>query len=82
MFDIIGTMRKLDGTERFIMTTSTLCVVFALGVAIWTTIKEKNLQKQKTCECRCFDAGYESALMDIQVLSDSKPKVKRSREDY
>ena len=62
------------------MTTSTLCVVFAIGVAIWTTVKEKNLQKQKTCECRCFDAGYESALMDIQVLSE--PTVRRSREDY
>jgi len=62
------------------MTTSTLCVVFAIGVAIWTTVKEKNLQKQKTCECRCFDAGYESALMDIQVLSG--PTVRRSREDY
>ena len=62
------------------MTASTLCVVFALGVAIWTTVKEKNLQKQKTCECRCFDAGYESALMDIQVLSE--PTVRRSREDY
>ena len=62
------------------MTASTLCVVFALGLAIWITIKEKNLQKQKTCECRCFDAGYESALMDIQVLSE--PTVRRSREDY
>ena len=77
-------MRKLDAqlfdTERFIMSVSLLCVVFALGVAIWTTVKEKNLQKQKTCECKCFDAGYESALMDIQVLSE--PTVRTSREDY
>jgi len=73
-------MRTLDGTERLIMGASLFCLSFAIGLAVWTTIKEKNLQKQKTCECRCFDAGYESALMDIQVLSE--PTVRRSREDY
>ena len=62
------------------MGASLFCLSFAIGLAVWTTIEEKNLQKQKTCECRCFDAGYESALMDIQVLSE--PTVRRSREDY
>ena len=47
------------------MTASTLCVVFALGVAIWTTVKEKNLQKQKTCECKCFNEGYLQAQEDL-----------------
>lgn len=47
------------------MTTSTLCVVFAIGVAIWTTVKEKNLQKQKTCECKCFNDGYLQAQEDL-----------------
>ena len=58
-------MRKLDATERFILSTSILCVVFALGLAIWITVKEKNLQKQKTCECKCFNEGYLQAQEDL-----------------
>ena len=61
-------MRKLDGTERFVMGTGLFCVAFAIGVAVWTTIKEKNMQKQKTCECKCFDAGYLQACEDFENM--------------
>lgn len=54
------------------MGTGLFCVAFAIGVAVWTTIKEKNMQKQKTCECKCFDAGYLQACEDFENMLEMR----------
>jgi len=55
------------------MLTSLLCVFL-----IFRDIKRDN--EAKPCECKCFEAGYDAALDDMQLLAE--PKVTRSREDY
>jgi hypothetical protein len=54
----------------------------ALIAAIFHIISlQRTIQDNaKSCECECYINGYQSALEDIEVLS--QPTVRRSRENY